>query len=254
MVDLDELLREAERLPVGGWSFDRIRDRWRTSAPPWDLKELIRGCVGAGSSLLDLGTGGGEFLESVLTSLPVVPARVVATEGYAPNLPIARARLEPRGVSVISLGGDHRIDLPERSVDVVMDRHTAFEAREVARVLKPGGRFVTQQVGGSNYRELALWFGVEHERSFNRLGSCRELAEEIAPAGFTIQEAREESHPEPFLDVGALVYFLRMAPWEVPGFSVERFRPVLSILHREVERRGHLELTAQRLLVVARRS
>ena len=51
----------------------------------------------AASSLLDIGTGGGEFL----SSLQALPQIVYATEVYKPNMPIARKRLSSLGVEVI---------------------------------------------------------------------------------------------------------------------------------------------------------
>ena len=47
-------------------------------------------------AMLDMGTGGGEFL-SMLQSFPPT---IYATEGYAPNLPIARKKLEPLGLQL----------------------------------------------------------------------------------------------------------------------------------------------------------
>ena len=46
-------------------------------------------------SVLDLGTGGGERLLELREDWP---ARVAATEGYAPNLALATERLAPYGV------------------------------------------------------------------------------------------------------------------------------------------------------------
>jgi hypothetical protein len=50
----------------------------------------------AGTTLLDLDTGGGELLAA---SAPL-PRRTIATEGWAPNVPVARDRLSPLGVEV----------------------------------------------------------------------------------------------------------------------------------------------------------
>lgn len=236
-----------------GWSFDWIRDRWEVPATPWDLAAIVREGLGPDSVLLDLGTGGGEFLRSVLAALPARPKEVYATEGYAPNLAFARAELEPLGVRVLPVGSDRKLEVPDGSVDRVLARHEAFDAREVARVLRPGGRFVTQQVGGRNHRELSELLGRAPEPAVNRVDSAAALAEEVARAGVVVELAREAVATERVRDVGALVYFLRAAPWEVPGFSVRRFRPALEGIHARIERTGALELTSHRLLVVGRR-
>ena len=89
---VDALLAEAAATPVDGWDFGRFGDRLTTSGPGWDFAAIVAArCAGAGS-LLDLGTGGDEWL----SSLPARPDRTVATESWLPNVPVARARLTAR--------------------------------------------------------------------------------------------------------------------------------------------------------------
>lgn len=250
MTSFDSLIRDAGGLPLEGWDFAPIGHRWQRGGPSWDLPMLVRERFATSSSFLDLGTGGGEFL----SSLAPLPPASFATEGYAPNVAVARRRLEPLGVRVLPIGSDLRIDLPDSSLDLVLSRHEAFDPVEVARVLRPGGVLLTQQVGGRNYFELERRFDVPSEPAYNRIGSAESFAEEISESHtLLVEDARECTFPERFLDVGAVVYFLRAAPWEVPGFTVERFRSVLEALHQEIERVGFWELTAHRLLVQARK-
>jgi hypothetical protein len=56
-----------------------------------------------------------------------------------------------------------------------------------------------------------------------------------------------------FHDVGAVIYFLRLVVWIVPGFTVERFRDRLRTLHDRIERDGPFVAHATRFLVEARR-
>jgi SAM-dependent methyltransferase len=249
MVDPDLLIRDAEALPFHGWDFSEIGDRWKRGNPPWDLRAMIRAQLRPDSTLVDLGTGGGEFL----SSLSPLPAVTVATEGYPPNLPVARSRLGPLGVQVVPIQSPDHIPLPDRFATLVLNRHEEFDAREVFRVLRPGGIFLTQQIGGGNYGELDRRFGSTSEGPYNHLETLEALRAEIDGAGLLVQVSREASFPEQFLDVGAVVYFLRAAPWEVPGFTVEKYRGVLLGIHREIEERGCWELQAHRLLIQAQR-
>lgn len=70
-------------------------------------------------------------------------------------------------------------------------------------------------------------------------------------AGLVVQALDVERPRTVFFDVGAVVYFLRVVPWIVPGFSVARFREPLRELHRKIERDGAFETTASRMLVEA---
>lgn len=249
MTDFESLVTEGKTLPFQGWDFGAIRERWERGEPPWDLRSIVRARLTSDTNFVDLGTGGGEFL----ASLAPLPKVTIATEGYLPNLSVARARLEPLGVRVIAMRTDLRLDVPTGSIDVVHSRHEAFDPFEVARILRRGGTFITQQVGGQNYLDLHRRFGAKGEPPRNRVESLERFTEEILGAGFNVVTSEQAIFSERFHDVGAVVYFLRAAPWEVPDFSVERYRPVLERIHEEIQKAGYWELFAHRLLVVADR-
>jgi len=64
----------------------------------------------------------------------------------------------------------------------VINRHESFSASEVFRVLKPGGIFVTQQVGGYFAKIIEWEFpGFSVERCFDQL--CM-LQEQVDKNGF----------------------------------------------------------------------
>ncbi len=199
--------------------------------------------------MVDLGTGGGEFL----ASLAPLPRVAYATESYPANLAIASRRLAPMGVSVRPIGPGLRLPLPDNSVELVISRHEDFSGPEVFRILTFGGYFITQQVGTRNNVELAEKFGAEPTRPTNNVSSAAGLAGEISSSGFVIEDKAEATYTTEFLDLGAVVYYLRAIPWEVPGFSVERHREQLKGIHREIRRNGSFRATTHRLLVVARR-
>ncbi len=245
--EFERLVNAAANVPISGWDASWAKGRWIQRGTPWDYRALVSARLASVASALDLGTGGGELL----ASLAPLPRRTFATEGYPPNVPVARRRLEPLGVRVIPTGPDGRIDLPSASLELVIDRHAAFDVGEVLRVLAPGGSFVTQQVGGHNYEELERWFGEPSVPATNAVENADTLAGEIAAAGFRVVDRRESRAEDEFRDVGALVWFLRWAPWEVPGFSADRARPVLYRIHTEILRTGRLAVTAHRELVIA---
>ena len=71
-------------------------------------------------------------------------------------MPVAAATLRPHGIPVVQVEGapDNdcqdgvrgRLPYADRAFDCVANRHESFLATEVFRILKPGGRFITQQV------------------------------------------------------------------------------------------------------------
>ena len=88
--EFDALLVEAGRTPMRGWEYD-YGGRIRLEPPPWDFPGRMLERCRAAASLLDMGTGGGEWL----SRLPYRPPLTVATEGWAPNLEIARGAWSP---------------------------------------------------------------------------------------------------------------------------------------------------------------
>src|SRR5687767_9421828 len=96
---LDTLLAEAERRPLVGW--DVSYDGRITTSRPWDFAAIVDAHTRGSPDLLDLGTGGGEWL----SALPYRPPRTVAVEGWPPNVDVARRRLEPLGIPVLAFEG-----------------------------------------------------------------------------------------------------------------------------------------------------
>jgi SAM-dependent methyltransferase len=138
----------------------------------------------------------------------------------------------------------------DAAFDAVLDRHEAYDAHEVARVLAHGGVFLTQQVDGRSHADLLGWFGTEpHWPDV----TVERLAADLVRAGLAIEIARSWWGTISFFDVGAVVYYLKAIPWEVPDFSVDRFRPELLGLQRRLDETGALRFDEGRFVIRARK-
>jgi hypothetical protein len=87
-------------------------------------------------------------------------------------------------------------------------------------------------------------------------GSVRDprLARSAAEgAGLVVEDLRDERLRTVFFDVGAVVYFLRLVIWIVPGFTVDRFEVRLRALHDLIQREGSFTAHATRFLIDARK-
>lgn len=248
----EELIAEAESWVMKGWDFSSFEGRWMESKPPWDYREKVVSRLPGVASLVDLGTGGGEFLSSVAP----LPRQTVATEGYRPNVTLARDRLKQLGVEVVETYCEDndkvpqlgRLPFKEGSADLIIDRHESFVAIEVFRVLKPSGKFITQQVGSMNLHQLnELLCAEAPEDSW----SLEAAASQLELAGFAVTEKRKAELVSQFNDVGAVVMYLRAAPWQIPDFDVTRYKGKLKELDGVIRERGYLEATATRFLIEA---
>jgi hypothetical protein len=234
----EELIAEALAAPFEGWDFSWVEGRSIIDPYDWDYGDIVRSAIEAGvRTLVDMGTGGGEFV----ASLPVRPPVTWATEAWAPNVAVAARRLLPLGVGVVHAEGARDNDtwthqfagaggrLPFRSgsVDLLINRHEAYAPEEVARALSPGGRFITQQVGGAN--DIDLFDVFDRPRPSPGWGLA-EFAAQAESAGLRIAASGEAFPAHRFRDVGALVYYLRAVPWVI-DVDPERDRAALDRVH-----------------------
>lgn len=232
---------------IRGWDFSHIHGRYTEEADlPWSYREVVLQNLRPEMKLLDVDTGGGEFL----LSLGHPPARTAAAEAYPPNVRLCRERLLPLGIDFRAGDGAGRLPFGEAAFDRVINRHGDFAEREVRRLLKPGGLFITEQVGAQNDRELVELLLGPTPLPYPDL-TLAAVSRRFRQAGFTLLRAEECFRPIRFFDVGALVWFARIIEWEFPGFSVEACAERLLAAQNMLERDGCIEGRIHRILLVA---
>ena len=92
---LTQWLTEEQAAHIHGWDFSHIRGRYQEEDNlPWDYGRLVRQYLRPESRILDIDTGGGEFL----LSLGHPYALTAAAEGYPPNEDLCRRTLLPLGI------------------------------------------------------------------------------------------------------------------------------------------------------------
>ncbi len=244
----DELVAEGESVPVEGWDFSWFDGRATEERPSWGYSRLLAQRMAGATAALDIQTGGGE----VLAQVPHPPPVLVATEAWPPNVAVARRNLAPLGAAVIE--ADDQAGLPFRpeSFDLAVSRHpVSTHWEEIGRVLRPGGTYLSQQVGAGSNRELTDFMMGPQPVSPAR--STRRAVAGAEAAGLAVTDLREQALRVTFSDVGAVVYFLRKVMWTVPGFTVDAYRERLARLHERIRAQGPFVCHAQRFLIEARK-
>ena len=205
--------------------------------------------MGRSSAVIDLDTGGGEKLVSLREHWP---ARVVATEDYRPNFELARESLSAIGAEVLKVAVSETDLMPfgDGEFDLVLCRHAAFNSSEVARVLSPSGTFLTQQVHGRWLWDLQAAF--DSEPQFPDVTAARYVSL-LEGDGLEVVDVEEWEGRLSFTDVGAIVYYLKAIPWEVPGFTVETHRRYLYTLQAKLDAGEELGFFAGKFLIEARK-
>ena len=234
---------------IHGWDFSHINGRYTEQDDlPWDYRMVIGEYLRPDMKILDIDTGGGEFL----LSLNHPYEHTAAMENYLPNVDLCKSVLLPLGIDFQSGSGKEKLPFEDGSFHMVINRHGDFNAEEIYRVLKPDGLFITQQVGAENDRELVELLCGEIELPFPEQ-YLRLASQKFESAGFTILRGEEAFRPIRFFDVGALVWFARIIQWEFPDFSVDTHLENLQNAQRILEENGSIDGSIHRFLLVAQK-
>lgn len=236
-----------EQQPFSGWDFSHLDGRMIEEQAPWSYTSRARELMRQASSVLDLGTGGGERF---LKLRDCWPRKVVATENYPPNFRLATERLSSFGAKVVDVPLTNHDPMPfaDGEFDLVLNRHSGFNAREVGRVLGPGGAFLTQQIHGLWAEDLLAAFDAKPQWPE---ATPVKYVPQLKKAGLTIVNTQEWTGRLSFTDVGAIVYYLKAVPWLVPGFSVKTHKKYLLALQQRLEDGEHLAFIARKYLIEA---
>jgi len=145
------------------------------------------------------------------------------TSEYPPNVRLAGERLAAAGASLVvaRMGDDEPLPLATASFDLILNRHGAFNPAEIARVLTPGGAFLTQQVHGIWAWDLLAAFDARPQWPD---ATPEKYAPRLERAGLEIVQVPTWEGKLRFTDVGAIVYYLLSRHSGVLDLS-RRFHP-----------------------------
>lgn len=245
MDDFESLIREATETAFTGWDFSYLRGRMVQEPLSWNYVDEAKAALARSTAVLDMGTGGGERLAALAEHFP---PKVAATELYPPNIEAARQLLEPLGVNVAVPAHENDLPFSDAEFDLVLNRHDSLPASEISRVMMDGGEFVSQQVGGENLIGLnaALGFPTDGE-SWNL-----EIAVgQLEAAGFQIADSKEGRFKTTFTDIGAVAYYLKAVPWQVPELGMSKHLDRLRSLHQQIQSEGPLKFSYHRFFIKA---
>ena len=254
----DALVAEGMAVDVEAfWGAGFLAGRYLEAASRWTYSDILRPYLDRATVVLDMGTGEG----GVLRALRPLPRRTVAYEAWLPTVPAAVVTLRPIGVPLVVCraapantypASSHDVGLPfvDGAFDLVINRHESFDPREIVRLLRPGGWFVTQQVGTDDERSLCELLGLQPDGAVWDLRTARSLVE---ASGLEVVAADEDRGHNQFNDVGALLAYVRTVPWAVPELDLDHLRPRLLALHEECNRTGSVSTIRTRFWLAARR-
>ena len=247
---VENWMMEEKIAHIKGWDFSHIHGKYEEGRDfPWSYREIVRKYLRPEFNILDIDTGGGEFL----LSLNHPYYKTSATEAYVPNVKLCKEKLLPLGIDFRE--GDIGGILPfeDDQFDMIINRHGDYNPSEIYRILKPNGVFITQQVGAENDRELVeLLFDNVPELPFPEqyLNIAMNKFEGL---GFSIINGQEAFGSIKFYDVGALVWFAHIIEWEFPNFRVQDNLEKLLCAQEILDKKGLIEGRTHRFLLIVKK-
>lgn len=244
----EALIRSVD-LPFTGWDFSFVTETGRITSEPlsWSYGSMAIPLIQESNSMLDMGTGGGEFL----SMLRPFPKTACATEGYLPNVSVAKSKLEPLGVEVFQVEEDEKLPFKNSYFDLILNKHESYSCKEVRRIMSENGIFLTQQVGGQDYHEINLALDLPINNDYEHW-TLQNAVADLKQNGFVILEYKEEFPLQRFYDIGALVYYLKAIPWQAPEFDLEKDKEQLYKLHLMIMEKGYFDVKQHRFFIKAR--
>ena len=242
---LYEKWKREEEKTFCGWDFSNISGYCSTETP-WDYRSIVKSFLKNKMNLLDMGTGGGEFLLTL--SHPYEKTWV--TESYMPNISLIKKNLIPLGIHLCEVDKDSDLDLSDNFFDIVTNRHESYDLGEIRRILKRDCLFITNQVGGDNNIMLSSRLIDGYKPKYPNHNLNNEKTKFISE-GFEIIYSNEAIMPSMFYDVATIVRYAKIIEWEFPNFSVDKCLDRLYELHDEICEKGYVASNESRFIIVA---
>lgn len=248
---LDELRRIAAEVDERrGWDFSQMRDA--REPVPWEYIDVVHQYLGPVDEVLDLGTGGGEKFLSLApyfgrgVGVDIDPGMITVAQENTP------AALRDKVSFMVMPNED--LQFPDNSFDVVLDRHSTICVSEIARVLRPEGYFVTQQVGRNNTQSIFASFGWDSE-SFGPdwYVDLVDLVRDFEQAGCKAIVWAEYDVRYWIEDVESLIFWLKAVPLPEP-FDIEKHWGHVVRTLDDCRTPSGIETNEHRLLLVARKN
>lgn len=230
-----------------GWNFSHLKTI--EEGQGWDFFQEVLKKAKPDSSLLDIGTGGGERVLKIAQYF----ASVYGIDHSPSMVSTANENLRKTKLDNIkfSLMDSSNLDFPDNSFDIVTDRHCDFNSSEVFRVLKKGGYFFTQQVSEGDQINIKKAFGRGQAYGVKDETLKNKYLKQLNKLGFTKIEAFDYNSKLIYRTDKDYIFHLRYTP-TIPEFGKKKydFEILKKFIEKNKTERG-IETNSKRFMIIA---
>lgn len=233
---------------TNGWNFDSIR--CVTEGTSVDLYHHVQHLLQRHHVLLDMGTGGGKALLHLTSSA----ALLVGIDQSAAMIQTAQRNQQAVAANHVRLleMDANELQFPNAFFDMISCRHAPFQVHEAARVLRPGGYLLTQQVAEKDKWNLKQAFqrGQAYDVPHGTLQ--RQYMQQLEQAGFQNVDIVESEVHEYYESAEDLIFLLKHTPI-IPGFGQHEsdWRTLHHFIEAHTTDKG-IFTTAARFMIIAK--
>ncbi|MCM3086766.1 class I SAM-dependent methyltransferase [Bhargavaea ginsengi] len=234
---------------INGWDFGDLKVF--SEGVEWDFVQEVKSRCNQTDMLLDIGTGGGEYL------LKLSPSLLLAIGIDLSNEMIKTAKTNLRNSTVSNVRffqmPAEALQFPDELFDMVTSRHAPFSSNEVYRVLKAGGLFMTQQVSESDKSNIKKAFGRGQSLDEKDRTLQERYIQELQVAGFSHVQAFEYDATEYYERPEDLLFLLKHTPI-VPDFGRDQndFKVLNEFIETNTTEKG-IRTNSKRFLIIAKK-
>ncbi|MEI5907893.1 class I SAM-dependent methyltransferase [Bacillus spongiae] len=199
---------------INGWNFSKLK--CTSEGVKWDFYEQVLNQCKHSDVLLDIGTGGGENVINIASSLNFL----VGVDISSGMIETAQTNLKKSDVSNVRFCQVSSADLqfPDEFFDIVSCCHAPFDSKEVSKVLKKGGTFLTQQVSEEDKLNLKQAFGRGQSLKEKDGMLKAQYMKELQEAGFSDVKAYDYNANNYYHRTEDLLFLLMHTPI-IPNFG-----------------------------------
>jgi protein-L-isoaspartate O-methyltransferase len=234
---------------LNGWDFSKIKTI--SEGVKWDFyTEVTKRCKNT-DVLLDIGTGGGEKVLKIADSFLFL----VGIDLSSGMMETAQSNLRKSNVLNVRFCQMSSDDLqfPSGFFDVISSCHAPFNSTGVAKVLRSGGLFLTQQVSEADKLNIKEAFG--RGQSFGEVdGALKEkYIRELKEVGFYDVKSFEYDAIDYYLRPEDLIFLLKHTP-TIPNFGQEKkdFDILNDFIENNRTEKG-IRTNSKRFLIIAKK-